>query len=86
MYNVKVVNAMLVGQNVKRDGSIRLWSCPATGNYFVARDGAYMLEVREGSEQRHVNLSTFTGEIRYECGRISTYENGKQLSQAVAVA
>jgi len=50
------------GSGIKRDGSKRTWdNVKATGEYFVGRDRAVMVEVLEGAEKRHLNLGTFTG-------------------------
>jgi hypothetical protein len=61
-HNKDLIDMVFKGSSIKRDGTERKWkNVIATGNYFISKDLAVMVEVQEGSEKRHLNIGTFTG-------------------------
>ncbi len=60
MYNSKLLNALISGVNVKRNGRERIWKqVVSTGKYRIAHDGAIMVQVQDGDTKKEVNFSTF---------------------------
>lgn len=83
-YNAAMIDVLVVGKNRKRDGTLREWANRATGNYFYGKDGALMVEVKEGNENRHINMATFSGTINVPTGGTIVYNNGQKVTQPVA--
>ncbi len=59
-YNSKLVNAVISGVNVKRNGRERSWDkVLATGKFRVAHDKSIMIQVRDRDTKKEINFSTF---------------------------
>ena len=82
MYSSSMVDIVFSGVNTKRDGTARTWvEAKATGNHFIAHgDRSLMVEVKEGAEQRHLNLSTFSGSaLNPRSGEYIEYDHGRKV-------
>ena len=66
------------GMGQKRDGTSRRWDhAESTGYYFTSKDGAVMVEVKDGGQIRQLNIATFTGEAASNLAGYK-FENGKK--------
>lgn len=76
--NPNLKHMVFDGTGMKRDGTPRRWDhAEATGYYFTGKDGAVMVEVRDGGQLRHLNIATFTGEAASNLAGYK-FENGKK--------
>lgn len=61
--NPSLKGMLFDGSGQKRDGTSRRWDhAEATGYYFTGKDGAVMVEVKDGGQIRQLNIATFTGD------------------------
>lgn len=59
MHNSKLINALISGVNVKRNGRDRKWDkVLATGKFRIAHDKAIMIQVQDGPYKKEINFST----------------------------
>jgi hypothetical protein len=78
-----MITAILSGQHIKRDGSIRHWNCVEySGNHHTTETGEAIVRVIERGEIKQINLSTFTGTIISHDDEF-IFENGQRVSKQV---
>lgn len=77
-FRQELVGVIYSGSNTKRDGAKRQWeNVKGTGTYYYAPDKSLMIEVREGAENRHLNISSYTGTAT-RADDVVHYVNGKK--------
>jgi hypothetical protein len=75
----KMLSALLSGESIKRNGTIRKWNCVEYHGQRKNVSGGFMLRVYENNRIKQIDLKTFSGTILNHDNEI-VFINGKPVS------